>query len=264
MFAHSNEGVRLEVLDQGLGRLTLNQPEARNSLSKEMLDQLSYKLDAISQNPAIRVVILAAEGAVFCAGHNLKEIKNQLGESQEQRALFQKCSQVMQQLVQLPQPVIAQVQGVATAAGCQLVASCDLAVAAETARFATPGVNIGLFCSTPMVALTRNLGRKAAMEMLLTGEMITAQQAQHLGLVNRVVSDDALEDETLLWAKQIASKSPKTLAIGKKAFYHQLEMPLSEAYAYTSEVMTDNLETLDAQEGICAFIEKRSPVWKGK
>ena len=260
----SREGVRLEELDKGVGLLTLNQPEARNSLSLSMLDQLEQCIKEVAERSSIRVVILAAEGKVFCAGHNLKEVLGQLGDDQAQLALFQKCSHVMQQLVKLPKPVIAQVQGVATAAGCQLVASCDLAVAAESARFATPGVNIGLFCSTPMVALTRNVSRKAAMEMLLTGEMISAAKAQQLGLVNRVVDDAELQEATRNLAELIASKSPKTLAIDKEAFYRQLEMPLSEAYAYTSEVMTSNLATLDAKEGICAFVDKRPPKWQGQ
>ncbi|WP_404414990.1 enoyl-CoA hydratase [Marinospirillum sp.] len=260
----AHEMVTLEDIGKGVGLLTLCQPEARNSLSLAMLDQLEARLREVVEQPAIRVVILAAQGKVFCAGHNLKEVQGQLGDDSAQLALFQKCSQVMQQLVKLPKPVIAQVQGVATAAGCQLVASCDLAVAAESARFATPGVNIGLFCSTPMVALTRNVSRKAAMEMLLTGEMISAAKAEQLGLVNRVVADAELGEATLSLAELVASKSPKTLAIGKEAFYHQVEMPLEEAYAYTSEVMAKNLKTLDAKEGICAFVEKRPPEWQGR
>ncbi len=256
--------IELSHLGGGVSRLQLNQPAKLNSLSMQLLQELGQQLDVVAKDASIHVVILAAAGRVFCAGHDLKEVQGQLGDDQAQLALFQKCSQVMQQLVQLPKPVIAQVQGVATAAGCQLVASCDLAVAAETARFATPGVNIGLFCSTPMVALSRNVNRKAAMEMLLTGELISAAKAERLGLVNRVVADAELDAATLGLAQQIASKSPKTLAIGKEAFYRQLEMPLAEAYAYTSEVMAANLATLDAEEGICAFVEKRQPEWKGK
>ncbi|WP_114417023.1 enoyl-CoA hydratase [Marinospirillum perlucidum] len=256
--------VSLTDLGQGVGLLKLNHPEARNSLSVAMLDALEKRLEEVAALDSVRVVILAAEGHVFCAGHNLKEVKGQFDDHQAQLDLFNQCSRVMQQLVRLPKPVIAQVAGVATAAGCQLVASCDLAVASDKARFATPGVNIGLFCSTPMVALTRNVSRKAAMEMLLTGEMISAQKAEQLGLVNQVVGEEELEDSTLALAKLIASKSPKTLAIGKEAFYRQLEMPLSEAYAYTSEVMAKNLQTLDAQEGICAFVEKRPPQWRGE
>lgn len=258
------EAVILKDLGAGVGLLLINQPETLNSLSMALLQKLSRRLEEVAERPEIRVLILGTAGRVFCAGHDLKEVQSQLGDDQAQLALFQKCSQVMQQLVRLPKPVIAQVQGVATAAGCQLVASCDLAVAAESARFATPGVNIGLFCSTPMVALTRNLSRKAAMEMLLTGEMLPAQRAYELGLINRVVADEQLEEATLALAQQIAGKSPKTLAIGKEAFYQQLEMPLSEAYAYTSEVMTENLMALDAHEGICAFVEKRPPQWKGE
>lgn len=256
-------GVQLERLQEGIARLTLNQPQTRNSLSQALLEELEQALHALAQDAQVRVVILAAAGNTFCAGHNLKEIHQQFGATAQQRALFEQCSQVMQAIVQLPQPVIAQVQGVATAAGCQLVASCDLAVAAESSRYATPGVHIGLFCSTPMVALTRNLGPKAAMEMLLTGDLISAERAQQLGLVNRVVADEALSEATLQLAQQLASKSAKTLALGKEAFYRQLHLPLAEAYAYTSEVMTQNLELADAQEGIRAFLEKRPPVWQG-
>lgn len=245
----------------GVTTLTLNQPERRNSLSMAMLDALSGALDKLAADSATRVVILRAEGAVFCAGHDLKEIREQGDQRDAHLRLFNLCSQVMQQIVNLPKPVIAQVAGVATAAGCQLVASCDLAVAAETARFATPGVNIGLFCSTPMVALSRNVSRKHAMEMLLTGEMIEAALAEQMGLVNRVVPEEELDAAVATLAATIAGKSSHTLKIGKTAFYQQLEMSLSDAYDYTAQVMTENLQAKDAQEGIGAFLEKRKPEW---
>lgn len=256
--------ITLEQPVEGVGLLTLNQPETRNSLSLAMLNLLDRRLDEVAADSGIRVLLVTAAGPVFCAGHNLREVQGQLGDSAAQLALFKRCSEVMQKVVTLPKPVIAQVQGVATAAGCQLVASCDLAVAAASTRFATPGVNIGLFCSTPMVALTRNVQPKHAMEMLLTGEMITAQRAEQIGLVNRVVEDEKLAEESLALAQLIASKSPKTLAIGKETFYRQCEMSLADAYDWTSQVMAKNLETLDAHEGICAFVEKRKPNWRGE
>lgn len=259
-----DNAITLEQADKGVVLLTLNQPETRNSLSLAMLNLLSRRLDEVAADSSMRVLLVAAAGPVFCAGHNLLEVQGQLGDTTAQLALFKRCSEVMQKLVALPKPVIAQVQGVATAAGCQLVASCDLAIAAASTRFATPGVNIGLFCSTPMVALTRNVQPKHAMEMLLTGEMITAQRAEQIGLVNRVVPDEKLVEESMTLARLIASKSPKTLAIGKEAFYRQREMDLSEAYDWTSQVMAKNLETLDAHEGICAFVEKRKPSWRGE
>ena len=264
MTTMNTDAITLEHVNEGIALLTLNHPETRNSLSLEMLDLLSQRLDEIQANKAFKVVILAATGNVFCAGHNLKEVQNQLGDHAAQLTLFRRCSDVMQKIVALPLTVIASVRGVATAAGCQLVASCDLAVAADTARFATPGVNIGLFCSTPMVAVTRNVHPKHAMEMLLTGEMIDANKAERIGLVNRVVTADTLDEKTLELARLIASKSPKTLAIGKEAFYRQITLPLSEAYDYTAEVMAANLDILDAKEGICAFVEKRAPEWRGE
>ncbi len=260
----TNNSITLTAAGQGVALITLNQPESRNSLSLAMLDLLAQRLDEVLADKNFKVVVIAAAGKVFCAGHNLKEVQAQLGDHQAQLALFKRCSEVMQKIVELPLPVIASVRGVATAAGCQLVASCDLAVAAQTARFATPGVNIGLFCSTPMVALTRNVQPKHAMEMLLTGEMISAARAEQIGLVNRVVADDQLEEQTLELAELIAAKSPKTLAIGKEAFYTQTTMPLAEAYQYTAQVMAANLDTLDAKEGICAFVEKRHPQWRGE
>lgn len=250
--------------ENGITTLTLNQPERRNSLSMAMLEALSSELEAIATDSETRVMVLAAHGSVFCAGHDLREIREQLDSHGFQLALFNQCSKVMQQIVNLPRPVIARVAGVATAAGCQLVASCDLAIAAESARFATPGVNIGLFCSTPMVALSRNVSRKHAMEMLLTGEMISAPQAERMGLVNRAVEEQVLDETVYALARTIAGKSGHTLKIGKEAFYRQLEMPLAEAYDYTSRVMADNLMADDAHEGICAFLDKREPEWNDR
>ncbi|WP_405419802.1 enoyl-CoA hydratase [Marinobacter flavimaris] len=248
--------------ENGITTLTLNQPEKKNSLSMAMLEALSEELAIIASDSETRVVVLAAHGSVFCAGHDLREVREQFDSHEFQLALFNQCSKVMQQIVNLPRPVIARVAGVATAAGCQLVASCDLAVAADTARFATPGVNIGLFCSTPMVALSRNVSRKHAMEMLLTGEMIGAVKAERIGLVNQIVDEQHLDEMVYKLARTIADKSGHTLKIGKEAFYRQLEMPLEDAYEYTSEVMADNMMANDAQEGICAFLEKRKPEWQ--
>ena len=250
--------------ENGITTLTLNQPERRNSLSMAMLHALGEALADVAGDPETRVVVLAAQGRVFCAGHDLREIRAQFGNQAAQLALFRKCSEVMQQVVHLPKPVIARVAGVATAAGCQLVASCDLAVAADTARFATPGVNIGLFCSTPMVALSRNVSRKHAMEMLLTGELISASRAEQIGLVNKVVDEQVLDETVYRMARTIADKSGHTLKIGKEAFYRQLEMPLTDAYDYTATVMAENLGADDAQEGICAFLDKRQPEWKDR
>lgn len=248
--------------DTGITTLTLNQPEKRNSLSMAMLQALSDRLTELAEDTETRVVVLAASGQVFCAGHDLKEIRGQLDSHEFQLELFNLCSKVMQQIVNLPKPVIARVAGVATAAGCQLVASCDLAVAADTARFATPGVNIGLFCSTPMVALSRNVSRKHAMEMLLTGEMVGAIKAERIGLINQVVDEQVLDETVYRLAATIAGKSGCTLRIGKEAFYKQLEMGLADAYDYTSEVMAKNMQAADAHEGICAFLDKRKPDWK--
>ncbi len=250
--------------ENGITTVTLDQPDKRNSLSLAMLQALSDVLTELAGDNDTRVVVLAASGKVFCAGHDLKEVRDQFGDQSRQKLLFDLCSKVMQQLVNLPKPVIARVAGVATAAGCQLVASCDLAVAADTARFATPGVNIGLFCSTPMVALSRNVHRKHAMEMLLTGEMICALRAEQIGLVNKVVDEQALGDTVYRMAEVIAGKSSHTLKLGKAAFYQQLELGLADAYDYTSQVMTDNLAAADAQEGICAFLDKRNPEWSDR
>jgi enoyl-CoA hydratase/carnithine racemase len=252
----------------GIAMLTLNRPQARNSLSEAMLKALGDALAAIAHERAVRAVILAANGPAFSAGHDLKELNARRSDQDRGRSYFKHimdlCSTVMQQIVTLPQPVIAAVGATATAAGCQLVASCDLAVAARTATFATPGVNIGLFCSTPMVALSRNVSRKHAMEMLLTGDMISAEEAARIGLVNHVVALGSEREEALKLAKKITAKSALTLKIGKEAFYRQIEMPLAEAYKYASAVMVENMLARDAEEGISAFIEKREPKWEGR
>lgn len=248
---------------EGVARLVLNRPHARNALSRALMAALNSDLDAIAADPAVRVVVIAGAGPAFCAGHDLKELRSQR-RREAYGATFAACATLMQAIVRLPKPVIAEVHGVASAAGCQLVATCDLAVAAASARFATPGVDIGLFCSTPMVALTRNIGRKQAMEMLLLGELVDAATAERIGLVNRVVPDERLAAETTAMALAIVAKSPLVLAIGKEAFYRQIEEGLEGAYAYTSRVMTENMLARDAAEGIDAFIEKRAPVWEGR
>ena len=245
-----------------IATLTLNRPAARNALSMGLMEALDAALAAIGEDRSINAVIIAANGPAFCAGHDLREIRATPGR-EAYAAVFALCSRLMQRIVRLPKPVIAQVNGVATAAGCQLVATADLAVAAEGARFATPGVDIGLFCSTPMVALTRAVGRKAAMEMLLTGQMVPAARARELGLINAVVPEVELASATRALALRIASKSPLTVAIGKEAFYRQAEMVLPDAYAYASEVMTRNMMARDAAEGIDAFLDKRQPQWTG-
>jgi enoyl-CoA hydratase/carnithine racemase len=248
--------------------LTLNRPQARNSLSEALLQALGDALTAIARERTVRAVIVTANGPAFCAGHDLKELNSRRSDADRGRAYFKHimdlCSAVMQQIVMLPQPVIAAVQATATAAGCQFVASCDLAVASRTAKFATPGVNIGLFCSTPMVALSRNVPRKHAMEMLLTGELITAEDAARIGLINHVTEPATEREEALKLAKKIAAKSALTLNIGKEAFYRQIEMPLADAYRYASEVMVENMLARDAEEGISAFIEKREPEWQDR
>lgn len=250
--------------ENGITTVTLNQPEKRNSLSMAMLERLSEVFTALEADEECRVVVLAASGKVFCAGHDLREMREQFNRHEFQQALFRQCAKVMQQVVNLPRPVIARVAGVATAAGCQLVASCDLAVAESGAHFATPGVNIGLFCSTPMVALSRNVSRKHAMEMLLTGEMIGAERAEQIGLLNRVVDAETLDETVYSLARTIADKSAYTVKTGKTAFYRQLEMPLEQAYEYTAEIMASNMAACDAQEGIAAFLDKREPDWQDR
>ena len=259
--------ILLSDLDgEGILRLTLNDTARRNALSESMLGALGEAFVKTGSNPAVRVVILAANGPAFCAGHDLKEMTAGRADPDRGRAYFTKvmamCSGVMQAIVNCPKPVIAEVTGIATAAGCQLVASCDLAIAADTAQFCTPGVHIGLFCSTPMVALSRNVANKFAMEMLLTGDLTTAARAAEIGLINRAVAAEALRDATMLMARKIAFKSSMTLATGKSAYYAQREMELSDAYVYASGVMVENMLTSDAEEGIGAFIQKRAPKWQ--
>jgi enoyl-CoA hydratase/carnithine racemase len=248
--------------------LTLNRPAARNSLSEAMIAELHAALNELRDDAGVRAVVIAATGTAYSAGHDMKELTARRADADRGRAYFAQmmsaCSAMMQTIVQLPKPVIAAVQGVATAAGCQLVASCDLAVASESATFATPGVDIGLFCSTPMVALSRNVPRKHAMEMLLTGEPVSATAARDMGLINRVVAAGTERDTAIELAQKVANKSAYTVKIGKAAFYRQLEMSLSEAYRYASEVMTENMMARDAEEGIGAFIEKREPKWQDK
>ena len=245
--------------------ITLARPASRNSLSLAMLDAMIEALASIGGDRSVRAVIIAAEGPAFSAGHDLKEVTAHRADADGGHAfyttLFERCSTMMQAIVQLPQPVIACVQGAATAAGCQLVASCDLAVASAAATFATPGVNIGLFCSSPMVAVSRNVTRKHAMEMLLTGDAISAADAQRIGLVNRVVEPGEERAETLRLARRITSRSPDAIRIGKRAFYTQQEMPLAQAYDYASRIMVENMLIGDAKEGIAAFVAKRPPKW---
>ena len=267
--AHSSSLIlQREDIKGGIAILTLNRPEARNCLSEAMLEALSDALTAIAHDGTVRVVILTANGPAFSAGHDLKELNAHRKDEDRGRSYFKHimglCSSMMQQIVNLPQPVIAAVQATATAAGCQLVASCDLAIASRAAKFATPGVNIGLFCSTPMVALSRNVSRKAAMEMLLTGEMISAEDAARIGLDNHVVAPSHERAEAIKLAEKITAKSAVTVKIGKEGFYRQLEMPLAEAYKYTSEVMVENMLARDAEEGIGAFIDKRQPKWEDR
>jgi enoyl-CoA hydratase/carnithine racemase len=260
--------VLLRENDGPVAILTLNRPKARNSLSMDLLAALSEALTEIATDKDVRAVVIAANGPAFCAGHDMKELTARRGDADGGREFFRTtmltCSEMMQKIVNLPKPAIAAVQGVATAAGCQLVASCDLAVASEAAKFATPGVDIGLFCSTPMVALSRNVARKHAMEMLLTGEMVEAKRAAEIGLINRVVPAGQELKNAVALAKQIATKSSYTLKVGKLAFYAQAEMGLAQAYAYASEVMTENMMARDAEEGICAFIDKREPKWEDR
>jgi enoyl-CoA hydratase/carnithine racemase len=248
--------------------LTLNRLETRNSLSEGLIAELHAALKEIHDDTKVRAVVIAATGPAFCAGHDMKELTARRSDADRGRGYFAEimnaCSAMMQAIVRLPKPVVAAVQGVATAAGCQLVASCDLAIASETASFATPGVDIGLFCSTPMVALSRNVPRKQAMEMLLTGEPVSAARAYDIGLVNRVVAAGAERDAAIALAQKVALKSAYTIKLGKAAFYRQAEMSLADAYRYAAEVMTENMMARDAEEGIDAFIEKREPKWQDK
>jgi enoyl-CoA hydratase/carnithine racemase len=256
----------LERRDTGaIAHLKLNAPERINALSDEMLAALQEQLDLLKTDTTIRVVILSGEGKAFCAGHDLKQMtagrQSEDGGKAYFKDLFDRCARMMMSIQALPQPVIAQVHGIATAAGCQMVASCDLAIAAEGTRFGVNGVNIGLFCSTPMVALSRNISRKQAFEMLSTGQFIDASRAAELGLINRAVPAQDLEQETRALAETLASKLGAAVKIGKQAFYEQIQMPLDQAYAYTGDVMVENMLYRDTEEGIAAFIEKRDPDW---
>ena len=249
-------------LEEGIGFITLNRPEKRNALSKNLMVEMIDLMKRVKSDKQVRVVILRAEGSVFSSGHDLSEMLE--GDAVFYREIFDACTQMMEAIRDLPQPVIAQVQGMATAAGCQLVATCDLAVASQTARFATPGVRIGLFCHTPQVPLCRAVPHKKALEMLLTGHPISAEEAERFGLVNKVVAADRLEEETLNLARHIAQASPLTLALGKQSFYRQIELDEHGAYDYAKEMMALNALTEDAREGISAFLKKRTPQWKGK
>ena len=265
--ATSADAVLLHENDGPVAVLTLNRPAARNSLSEALLGALGEALAVIAKDNSVRAVVLAANGPAFCAGHDLKELTGRRSDADGGRSYFQKimntCSAMMQQIVTLPQPVIATVQGVASAAGCQLVASCDLAIASTKAGFATPGVDIGLFCSTPMVALSRNVARKHAMEMLLTGGIIPAEKAAAIGLINEVVAAGQERARAIELARQLASKSSHVIGIGKAAFYRQIEAPLAKAYEDAANVMVANMLFADAEEGIGAFLDKRKAEWKG-
>jgi enoyl-CoA hydratase/carnithine racemase len=260
--------ILLQERQAGMVRLTLNDPKTRNSLSEAMMAALVVALDDLRRDETARVIVIAAEGPAFCSGHNLKEITAHRQDDDRGAAYFTKlmglCATLMQAIVHHPLPVIAEIQAVASAAGCQLVASCDLAIAAEPVRFATPGVNIGLFCSTPMVALSRNVSPKHAMEMLLTGDLIDAEDARRIGLINRIVPSQLLRQSVDELAAKIASKSKAVTKIGKEAFYRQLEMTLPDAYDYAARVMVENLLIRDAEEGIGAFVDKRPPEWQDR
>ncbi|MFN8525765.1 MAG: enoyl-CoA hydratase [Chloroflexota bacterium] len=248
--------------DGRITTVTLDRPERRNALSLPLMRQLTVALERIGQDHSAGVIVLRGNGPVFSAGHDLSELRG--GDEATYREIFDACVVLMETVQRIPQPVIAEVDGVATAAGCQLVATCDLALASEESRFATPGVKIGLFCSTPMVAVSRAIGRKRAMEMLLTGEFINAQTAAEWGLINRAVPRDALAAETRRLAERIAASSTYTVMVGKQAFYRQIDLSQPEAYGYTREVMVANTQADDAQEGISAFLEKRTPTWAGR
>jgi len=263
----SNEIVLLNFVDEAkrIARLTLNRPKARNALSEDMLIHLQGAVDDVNKIDSVRAVIIDANGPGFCAGHDLKEMTAHRDDDDEGRAyyerLFALCSTYMLSIVQSPKIFIAQIDGIATAAGCQMVAACDMAIASDDGRFGVNGISSGLFCSTPMVSLSRNAGRKKAMELLTTGALMSAHEALEAEIINRVVSPDELDHAVMDMANAIAAKPAKVLALGKQAFYAQLEMPLSDAYAHTSKIITENMMMDDAKEGICAFIEKRQPHW---
>jgi enoyl-CoA hydratase/carnithine racemase len=261
--AMTDEPLLLRRDEDAIAILTMNRPQQRNALSVALMGAMEAAIGAIASDASVKVVVIAGAGPGFCAGHDLKEMRANPGR-QHYEALFKQCSRLMTAIVRLPKPVIARVHGIAAAAGCQLVASCDLGVASEEARFAVNGINVGLFCSTPMVALSRAVPKKAAMEMLLTGDLIPAQRAEEIGLVNRVVAPDRLDAEVMGLARQISGKLGPAVAIGKEAFYRQAELPLDEAYAYTGEVMVKNMMMRDTGEGIDAFLEKRPPKWDGR
>ena len=258
--------LEIDRTSQGIFRILLNDPKNKNALSDQMIVQLKEEIFKASTDNSIKVIIIAAVGDVFCSGHNLKELTDARSNEDDGKSyfldLFNLCSSLMQMIVSCPKPVIAEINGIATAAGCQLVASCDLAVASDSSKFATPGVNIGLFCSTPMVALSRNVSKKDSMKMLLTGEMIDAAEAKRISLINDHVPAEKLHDTVIAIANKIAGKSLSTVRLGKEAFYLQYEMSLSDAYDYTSKVMTENSLADDAKEGIASFLEKRDPIWK--
>ena len=260
---YTNEPALLRHDEDGIATLTLNRPGQYNALSDDLLTGLQNELDQIARDETLRVVIVAANGKAFCAGHDLKEMRRSEDRAVHQ-ALFERCGRMMMSIHQLPQPVIASVNGIATAAGCQLVANCDLAVASEDARFAVSGINVGLFCSTPAVPLSRNLLRKRAMQMLLTGDFISAQEAQAHGLVNEVVAAEDLQSASRALAAKIAAKSAHSIKLGKEMFYKQLQMDMADAYSYASERMACNMDSHDAREGIDAFIQKRKPEWKNR
>ena len=247
----------------GVCTLTLNRPESRNALCDSLIAELHSTLNDVAADPVVRAVVINAAGPVFCAGHDLREMSGKSG-LEDFRKLFRQCAAMMTAVVRLPKPVVAEVRGMATAAGCQLAASCDIVFASDNARFATPGVHIGLFCSTPMVALSRKVGNGAAMEMLLTGNPVDAGRAREIGLVNAVLPDSELSGKVREVAESIAAKSPLALAVGKEAFYRQAEMPLDDAYEYAAEVMAKNMTARDAREGVSAFLDKREPVWRGE
>ena len=267
-FKENNNLLKTSLNSNGILRILLDNPKNHNVLSEQIMTLIQSSLDDASINKNVRVIIISAEGPSFSAGHDLKELKAGRKNADKGENYFleimTKCSKLMQSIVNNPKPVIAEIGGTATAAGCQLVASCDLAYAGKSARFATPGVNIGLFCSTPMVALSRNVPNKNSMEMLLTGELISSEKAEKIGLINKVIDDSNLRSYTLKMALKISKKSSMTVKIGKKAFYKQVDMTLSEAYDYASKVMVDNMLKADAEEGIDAFIEKRNPNWQDK
>tara|TARA_A100000164_G_scaffold374560_1_gene407788 strand:+ start:351 stop:1136 length:786 start_codon:yes stop_codon:yes gene_type:complete len=259
----NNSYTILQGSNSGISRIKLNDPGSYNSLSTDMMNSLINRFKELNKDQKTRVIIIEGSGKGFSAGHNLKEVKSLKGKPNYKK-LFELCSELMMVIINCNKPVIAKVHGAAFAAGCQLVATCDLALSTDDAIFSTPGVNIGLFCSTPMVALSRNVARKKAMKMLLTGEPVSAKHAKEIGLINDHYNINNLEDEIMKLAENISSKSKKVVKIGKKAFYKQLEMPLDKAYKYTSQVMSENMMSLDAKEGISAFIEKRKPNWKDK